>query len=48
MKNYLLNKGTHGTYVLIQDNEMKPHPKFFLGMLPFVFTKARLSTAIGR
>ena len=39
MKNYLLNEGADGTYVLILDNDMKPNPTFLLGVLPFFFTK---------
>ena len=38
MKNYLLNEGADGTYVLILDNDMKPHPTFLLRVLPFFFT----------
>ena len=39
MKNCLLNEGADGTYLLILDNDMKPHPTFLLGVLPFFFTK---------
>ena len=38
MNNYLLNEGDDGTYVLILDNDMKPHLKFLLAVLLFFFT----------
>ena len=38
MNNCLLNEGADGTYLLILDNDMKPHLKFLLVVLSFFFT----------
>ena len=38
MNNCLLNEGADGTYLLILDNDMKPHLKFLLAVLLFFFT----------
>ena len=40
MKNYLLNEGADGTYLLILDNDMKPHLKFLLAVLLFCSTNS--------
>ncbi|CAI5718347.1 unnamed protein product [Hyaloperonospora brassicae] len=39
MNNCLFNEDADGTYMLIMDNDMKPHPKVLLAGLSFIFSK---------
>ncbi|OQR97519.1 cellulose synthase catalytic subunit, UDP-forming, partial [Thraustotheca clavata] len=39
INNILFNEGADGKYILILDNDMKPHPKFLLAVLPFFFSE---------
>ena len=41
MINCLFNEGADGTYLLILDNVMKPHPKFLLAVLTFFFSEGK-------
>jgi cellulose synthase (UDP-forming) len=42
INNALFNEGADGKYILILDNDMKPHPKFLLAVIPFFFQKVKL------
>lgn len=39
INNALFNEGACGKYILILDNDMKPHPKFLLAVMPFFFSE---------
>ena len=39
INNVLFNEKASGKFVLFLDNDMKPHPKFLLSVLPFFFTE---------
>lgn len=48
VNNALFNEGADGKYLLILDNDMKPHPKFLLAVLPFFFSEGEAVDGGGR
>ncbi|RHY36772.1 hypothetical protein DYB25_000675 [Aphanomyces astaci] len=48
INNVLFNEGADGKYILILDNDMKPHPKFLLAVLPFFFSEGEAVDGGGR
>ncbi|KAG9413051.1 hypothetical protein AC1031_016067 [Aphanomyces cochlioides] len=48
INNILFNEGADGKYILILDNDMKPHPKFLLAVLPFFFSEGEAVDGGGR
>jgi len=48
INNALFNEGAAGKYLLILDNDMKPHPKFLLAVLPFFFSEGEAVDGGGR
>nr|AFB20360.1 cellulose synthase 3 [Globisporangium violae] len=48
INNALFNEGAEGKYLLILDNDMKPHPKFLLAVLPFFFSEGEAVDGGGR
>lgn len=48
INNALFNEGADGKYLLILDNDMKPHPKFLLAVLPFFFSEGEAVDGGGR
>lgn len=48
INNCLFNEGADGKYLLILDNDMKPHPKFLLAVLPFFFSEGEAVDGGGR
>jgi cellulose synthase (UDP-forming) len=48
INNCLFNEGADGKYILILDNDMKPHPKFLLAVLPFFFSEGEAVDGGGR
>ena len=48
INNILFNEGADGKYILILDNDMKPHPKFLLAVLPFFFSEGEAVDGSGR
>lgn len=48
INNALFNEGADGKYILILDNDMKPHPKFLLAVLPFFFSEGEAVQGGGR
>lgn len=48
INNALFNEGAEGKYLLILDNDMKPHPKFLLAVIPFFFSEGEAVDGGGR
>jgi cellulose synthase (UDP-forming) len=48
INNCLFNEGADGKYLLILDNDMKPHPKFLLAVMPFFFSEGEAVDGTGR
>lgn len=48
INNCLFNEGADGKYLLILDNDMKPHPKFLLAVVPFFFSEGEAVDGGGR
>ncbi|KAF0690345.1 Aste57867_18276 [Aphanomyces stellatus] len=48
INNIMFNEGADGKYILILDNDMKPHPKFLLAVLPFFFSEGEAVDGGGR
>ena len=48
INNALFNEGACGKYILILDNDMKPHPKFLLAVMPFFFSEGEAVDGGGR
>lgn len=48
INNALFNEGADGKYLLILDNDMKPHPKFLLAVMPFFFSEGEAVDGGGR
>lgn len=48
INNALFNEGAAGKYLLILDNDMKPHPKFLLAVMPFFFSEGEAVDGGGR
>lgn len=48
INNALFNEGADGKYILILDNDMKPHPKFLLAVMPFFFSEGEAVDGGGR
>ncbi|KAF0690348.1 Aste57867_18279 [Aphanomyces stellatus] len=48
INNILFNEGADGKYILILDNDMKPHPKFLLAVIPFFFSEGEAVDGGGR
>nr|AFB77612.1 cellulose synthase 3 [Albugo candida] len=48
INNALFNEGADGKYILILDNDMKPHPKLLLAVLPFFFSEGEAVDGGGR
>ncbi|TMW66986.1 hypothetical protein Poli38472_012102 [Pythium oligandrum] len=48
INNALFNEGASGKYILILDNDMKPHPKFLLAVMPFFFSEGEAVDGGGR
>nr|AFB20349.1 cellulose synthase 3 [Apodachlya brachynema] len=48
INNVLFNEGADGKYILILDNDMKPHPKFLLAVIPFFFSEGEAVDGGGR
>lgn len=48
INNALFNEGADGKYILILDNDMKPHPKFMQAVIPFFFSEGECLDGGGR